>query len=126
MVKVLFYAMELVMTFPKKHLTTRIRCSGYILVFTSHWFFLQVCMKERAIFYVLKPKMHHFPEEVHLRNYNTTFNMEVKYNNKENSLNNKYWLRKLRSYNYNYVKYFSVPVGECQILSTQVYNCLAR
>ena len=52
--------------------------------------------------------------------------MEVKYNNKENSLNNKYWLRKLRSYNYNYVKYFSVPVGECQILSTQGYNCLAR
>ena len=100
MVKVLFYAMELVMTFPKKHLTTRIRCSGYILVFTSHWFFLQVCMKERAIFYVLKPKMHYFPEEVHLRNYNTTFNMEVKYNNKENSLNNKYWLKKLRSYNY--------------------------
>ena len=26
--------------------------------------------------------------------------MEVKYNNKENSLNNKYWLRMLRSYNY--------------------------
>ena len=41
-----------------------------------------------------------FPEEVHLRNYNTTLKMEVKYNNKENSLNNKYWLRKLRSYKY--------------------------
>ena len=119
MVKVLFYAMELVMI-TKKHLTTGIRCSGYILVFTSRWFFLQVCMKGRAIFYVLKPKTHYFREEVHLKNYNTTFNMEVKYNNKENSLNNKYWLRKLRGYK------FSVPVGECQNLSTQVYNCLVR
>ena len=44
--------------------------------------------------------MHYFPEEVHLRNYNATFNMEFKYNNQENSLNNKYWLRKLRSYKY--------------------------
>ena len=73
------------MTFPKKHLTTGIRCSGYILVFTSLWFFLQVCMKRRAIFYVLKPKIHYFLEEVNLKDYNTTFNVEAKYDNKENS-----------------------------------------